>query len=220
MFQPRLAIQMARASAALLGGLTVALVSHAAPVSYSGTFTTDNELRLFTSLDITSATGGTISGQTFSHSGGLNAAGSTIAAGGFIPAVVLFDSSGSELQRVTAVASTCGGPPFCFDIGFNFSLGMGSYLLVLSQDGNLPNTGLLADGYIYDADPLYTSGYAVGGLSTAPFVQFDGLQRDGHWALDIAITNNEAGGVPEPTSLALVAAALGASLAARRRRTA
>ncbi len=224
MFQPRLVMRWARASSFLLCGLTLAFAGHASPVSYTGTFGFDNDLRQFATLDITSAAGGTVSGQTFSHSGGVNAAGATIAAGGFIPALVLFDSTGNTLQTVTAVSSTCGGPPFCFDIGFSFNLSMGSYLLMLSQDGNLPSTGVLADGYIYDADPTYTSMYLspVFPASVAPFVQFDGSQRDGHWALDIAITNNNpgGGGVPEPTSLALVAAALGASLAARRRRTA
>ncbi len=211
MFQFRLAMGVARASGALLGGLTLALASQAAPVSYSGTFLHDNDLEQFAALDITSATGGTISAQTSSY-----------AAGGFIPALVLFDSTGNELHRETAGASTCGGPPYCFDVGFSLSLSMGSYTLVLSQDGNLPLTGVLADGYIYDSDPTYTTINLspVFPASMAPFVQFDGAQRTGNWAVTIDVTNNAVSGVPEPSGPALLAAAFGAWVVVRRRRAA
>jgi hypothetical protein len=212
MFELQRGASVARLVTALVGGLSLAFAAQAAPVSYNGTFLADNELAIFASLDITSAAGGTISAQTFSY-----------AAGGFIPALVLFDGSGSELQRITATSSACGGPPYCFDVGFGpLTLGMGSYTLVLSQDGNLPNTGVLADGYIYtdgaSVDPNFTSVWALPGSPAANFVQFaDGVSRTGNWGLTIDVVNNAVSGVPEPTSLALVLAALGATAAARRR---
>jgi hypothetical protein len=200
-------VRFLRTSGVLLGALTLALASHATPVSYTGTFQLDNDVVSTFPLVSFGAAGGTLSAHTFSW-----------AQGGFVPLLMLFDSTGQVLQTATA-----GGVNN--DVGFDLSLSMGSYLLVLAQDGNLPNTGVLSDGFIYtdgaSADPNYTLVNALPLSSPGYFFSFfDGLARTGAWGLNIEAIDNPGTTVPEPTSVALVVAALGASIAARRQRAA
>ena len=208
--QTRMTAKAASLSFALLCGFAAVTSARAAPVSHTGTFAVDNELRFFTSLNITSATGGTIGARTFSYSGGLNAAGNSIAAGGFAPVLSLFNGMGDLVFGDVGSSHACGGPSFCWDAFFSFGVvAAGSYTLVLSQDDN-NSLGSLAAGFSKDGDPNYFNG----------FLGYDG-QRTGNWALDIDITNNSVpSSVPEPAGLALVTTALGALATICRRRRA
>lgn len=215
MHPSRFAAAARRLALTLTCAMAAMVPAHAAPVSYQGTFAHDNDLVVF-NLNITSMLGGTIDARTFSHSGGANAAGAVIPAGGFAPVLVLFDSLGFEVFRDVGTSHTCPAG-FCWDAFFNFGVNSaGSYKLVLSQDDNLPN-GNFADGYSRDSDPDYTAGNTPGGVR---FVRFDGVQRTGNWALDVNVSNTPVtAGVPEPASLALVLSALSVLTLVRRRKT-
>lgn len=198
-------------------GLSFSPITPASPVSYQGNFANDNDL-VALSFSITSSAGGSISARTFSYNGGVNAAGATVASGGFAPVLTLFGSDGYEVFSASTNVP-CSGLSFCWDADLEFSTTLaGSYTLVLSQDGNFSN-GSLMDGYAHDADPNYTA-LNLGSLGdpNATFIQIDGTQRTAHWAFDLNVVNTPVGGtVPEPASTALVGAALGVLAVLRRR---
>lgn len=205
----RFAAKAASLSLALLCGFGVASSAHAGPMSYTGTFAADNQLEIF-NLNITSPTGGTINARTFSYSGGVNAAGSAVASGGFAPVLSLFDGIGDLVFEDRGSSHACGGPTFCWDAFFSLGvLSAGDYTLVLSQDENT-SLGSLGAGFAKDSVSNYFNG----------FLGFDG-QRTANWALDIDVSNNAVptASVPEPAGGALVATALAALALTRRRRT-
>jgi hypothetical protein len=194
-------------SGALLGALTLTLAAHASPTTYTGIFQVDNEVVSSPTLPLLTigSAGGTLSAHTFSW-----------AQGGFVPLLMLFDSAGLLVGN-PAIAGGLNN-----DVGFDLPLSMGTYTLALAQDGNLPNSPFLSDGFIYTNGPSVDANYSL--LNANPgsdpgyfFSFFDGKSRNGNWSLNVEVTNNPDTTVPEPASLALVAAALGASLAARRR---
>ncbi len=216
MFAFRRQWRPAAALCALAAGLFTGIAAQAAVISHTGTFSADNEL--FTlAINLNSPTGGTISANTLSYNGGLNAAGNNIAAGGFAPVLVLFDSAGDEVYRNIGSSNSpasCSANTFCWDAVFNFATGIGgSYTLVLSQDENLPSDLNLADGYSQNSTDYTAGNGCAGGM----FCQIDGAQRTGFWALDISVVPTETGTVPEPGSAGLLAAAAGAWALSRRR---
>jgi hypothetical protein len=203
-------------------------VAQAGPVSYAGHFDLDNDKWV---LPFTLSVGGTISWQTFSYSGGVNAAGNSISAGGFAPVVSLFDATGNFLFADAGASHTCvpGGASFCWDSAFTApAMAAGDYTLVLTQDINVftgGTSGLLSDpsAFFYDGtgNENYTASYSPDPSATAAtFLQYgDGTQRSNAWALDLSTPEPTAGDpVPEPASLSLVLAALGLAGAASRRR--
>ena len=185
-------------------------------ISYAGTFINDNDVQLFTfNLPAPS----TVTLLTLGYGGGVNAAGQTIAAGGFEPVLGLFDSTGVALSGPIQPGNN--NPPcsprnpdpardnFCLDAYAQFTLGAGSYTVSLSQSPNDP-LGNLSDGFFYVnavPDPNFNNG----------FVGSFGLQGTGNWALDILNVDTGAP-TPEPTTGAL--AALGVAVAIWRGRRA
>ena len=194
-------------------------VANAVAVSNKGQFAIDNDKAVF-SLDVLSTAGGTISARTLSYSGGVNAQNETVASGGFAPVLTLFDNStGIEVFRDVGASHACSvaSASFCWDADLHVTVTTaGNYALVLTQDDNLP-LGALADGFSHDNEPNYTGAYLNAPNGT--FIQIDGTQRTGLWALDVEVVN-AVSAVPEPSSLAMYAAALGLSLLTRRRKAA
>lgn len=188
-----------------------------ATVSYTGTFTADDDVQLFT---FQLAAPGTVTAQTLSFGGGVNAAGTAIAPGGFSPDIWLFDSSGILLQADSPESPDHSAPldcgpraidpatGFCWDGYINAPLAAGSYTLALTQDGNVLADGFsLAGGFTEQGVPNYTDVLGLGGEFYLP----DGVtERDGNWALDLTGVST-----PEPTSFAAVALGLVLFLARR-----
>lgn len=143
------------------------------------------------------------------------------ATGGFAGVLSLF-GPGGLLQQAVGSSNTCGAGSgaadpatgFCWDAHFSMLLGAGDYTLVLSQDGNLPLGGTLADGYAMSGQPNYTGAWYLGD-DTRSFINVDGSQRSSDWAFTL-----EGHAVPEPAAWSLVAAALLALGATRRTRRA
>ena len=122
--------------------------------------------------------------------------------------LALFDSAGMQVAVNVGSFNTCA-VNFCWDAAFSFVGALpGAYTLILSQDGNDP-LGWLSDGYAMTGQPNYTAQYLGGSNPDATFVQVDGTQRTGLWALNVSVPAGVSV-VPEPGSAALL-------LAVRRR---
>lgn len=197
---------------ALLLALCASLSSaSAANISYTGEFAYDNEVKLF---QFTVDTLSTVGLRTWSYAGGINAAGETIARGGFDPIIALFNSAGQLIgeqddggcRKVAADAVTRQ----CWDIDFSIELAPGTYTASLQQYNNYHVSNNLADGFYYQ-DVQYRN-FRNG------FVDEMDIRRNGSWAFDLLNVSLPAPAqVPEPGSIWLVGAALACLTALRRR---
>lgn len=144
----------------------------------------------------------------------------SFATGGFATVFSLFGPTGLT-QLAVGSANTCGGNSgakdaatgFCWDAYFSAQLAAGDYTLVLTQDGNLPIGGTLADGFSMTGQPHYTGAWYLGDASRS-FINVDGSQRSANWSFDFSTQT-----VPEPGTWALMALAMLALTATRRSRT-
>lgn len=181
-------IMKARLAAAVLA--LGSLSSHAAAVSFTGNLGADDDVQLFS---FTLAADSDVTLRTWSHAGGLNAAGNLIAAGGFDPIVSLFFGSGGQALLFDANDDGIG-------LGSGdallerMALQTGTYTVALSQAANFAVGPLLENGFLGGGNPGF------GGRSSA-------------WALDI-LGAGSASPIPEPSTLALALLSL-AAVAAR-----
>jgi uncharacterized protein (TIGR03437 family) len=210
--------QMRRIAAFLaLSGMAAVRLCAGPGVSYTGNFVADDDQReVFFTLSAPSS----VALRTFSYAGGVNAAGTTIPAGGFDPTVSVFDSGGRLIAynrdggcgNVAADAVTS----FCWDSFLQVSLPAGNYTAVLTQSENLPNGPTLADSFAYNpslcvAALVCPTTDANGNFTAAPaggapgFWDFFPSQRTSFYALDIV--GASASAIPTITSSAVLPSA-------------
>ena len=162
----------------------------AADYSFTGELLTPNDVPLF---DFSIGTASTVTLRTYSYDGGINAAGSEIAPGGFDPMLALFDASGS-LLALNDDADPAALPEAIWtaipDSFFNIALAPGDYRAAILAFGNFPVGLTLAEGFTGNGDFL---------------------GRDAHWAFDVLGVNPDQGGVgqvSEPSGLAVLGVGL------------
>lgn len=182
--------------------------------SYTGQFIYDNDVQLF---NFTVGALSTVTMRTYSYAGGVNAAGETIARGGFDPIFTLFNSAGDLIGEQDD--STCAKVGVdavtrkCWDISYTAKLDVGNYTAAIQQYNNFATGSNLADGFAFQ-DAQFQN--LRGG-----FIDEMDIKRNGNWAFDILNVNAPAAvqAVPEPGSLWLMGAALAGLTTWRRRRT-
>jgi hypothetical protein len=180
--------------------------------SLQGRFAVDDALAVYR-FELSAP--GDVSASTWSYGGGTLASGDAVPAGGFAPVLSLFDASGSLVQLDVGSSHSCAAS-FCWDASLQYGGALpGHYTLVLSQDGNTP-LGNLADGFAQAGQPHYTAAYLGGAAPDALFIQVDGSQRSGLWAMDLALPAGVSP-VPEPGPGSLLAAGLAVLVLLRRR---
>jgi hypothetical protein len=163
--------------------------AYAADFSFTGDFSNDNEVQPFNFSVAGPASDVTL--RTLSFSGGTNAAGTTIASGGFDPIIVLANATTGAIFSGNDDASG-----LTLDSFLMINLPAGNYIATLTQYSNLPVGALLTDGFT-----------GTGQLN------FGG--HDSHWALDVLNVNSGSAGIPyvspipEPETYAVLLAGLG-----------
>jgi hypothetical protein len=187
--------------------------------SFTGTFTTDDQVQLF---DVTlTSTATDVIFQSLGYAGGTNAAGNTVVPGGFDTFFTWYDSSGNQIGTdddglnnggCVDVGSFNGA---CLDAYFTGTLTPGDYTLALTESGNFPN-GNYSDGFSEQGMGNFTaSGTCL------VFCDAFGNTDTAAWAVDIdnvASAAPEAAPAPEPSAIALMIAGLSLLVLARPRR--
>jgi hypothetical protein len=204
-----------RRAAAALGALGLGAAAQATQFAFEGNFSVDDQLAIF-QIDL--ATAGDLAALTLSYTGGTSHHGTSIPGGGFAPVLSLFGADDYHVCGGTLNAGPPGCSSFCWDAGFGFNgAPAGHYTLVLSQVGNEPDPASSwqqAFPRTLAQDHHYTA-MSMPGDPIATFIDIDGSQRTGQWALDLGLSGSVSQ-VPEPASVALRAAGL--TMFAPRRR--
>ena len=192
--------------------------------SFTGTFTGDDQVELL-SFAVT-ANNTVVTMLTYGYGGGTNAAGTTIASGGFLPDLTLFNATtGDLIDADDSTYTPCNSngqnprsPLGCGDDFFQETLNTGSYVLALSVYDNAANGLELSNGFTEDGQGNFTC--SLFGTGTGAFCD-PFTQDNGSWAVDILGANTAAdvtGAVPEPGTLEAVLGGLGTIYFLRRRR--
>ena len=187
-------------------------------LTQSGTFTADNNVVL---IPFTASSTQNDTFYTTSYAGGMNADGSTTAAGGFDPVLTLYTGAGSFLAEgggasvCTGVTNADASTGLCNDAFFTDTLDPGSYLLAVTE---FPNYALgdLSAGFFLDTDPTAISD-ACG--STTPFLESDVapcVARTGAYTANVSASAV----TPEPATWLLLAAPLAGIVCLNRRKLA
>ena len=200
---------------------------HAANFSYTGAFSTDDEVQLF---DFTLTSASTVTIRTFGYGGGVQSDGNVVSAGGFDPMITIFDSSGiygGNLDGPSPPVLVDPATGLALDALFASSFDPGSYTLALTQYGNFALGPTLADGFAFEGVTDFTTFFELPeSCSNGQFCSYmpDGenpvipVNRTNAWALDI-VNVASAGVVPVPAAAWLFGSGLlGLVGIARRRR--
>jgi hypothetical protein len=200
-------------------------------ISDTGTLSTPESTVL---IDLTLATSGNVTLQTYGFGGGINGAGNTIAAGGFDPFVGLFQGTGGTALFLDGTADNLSNysseplacPPAglvtigsvagqCGDVQLNFTgLAAGTYTVLLSDANYVPNAVYETTGYLGDGFSDLTGG----SLPFQTCYDLSDCNTDtANWALDITAPSAVTTSTPEPASFLLVGLGLLTKIAWNRR---
>ncbi len=176
-------------------------LAHAANFSFQGTLANDSSIQL---VNFTLDAPTTVTIQTFSYAGGVDAVGGTIASGGFDPLISLYDAS-SALINENDDGPTSAPDPVTgqrFDVDLSTALSAGTYTIALGQYDNFGNGPTLSAGFA-ETDPNFT---ALFGCSNGQFCDVTGDNRSNAWELSISNASTASlatAAVPEPGMLGL-----------------
>ncbi len=212
------------ALAALLG----CSAAQAADFSFTGTFRQDDDVQLF-NFNVGAASPNVVL-RTWSYAGGVNAAGATIARGGFDPILALFDSSGALINQNddggSNVATDLSGARYDTYLAIG-SLTAGQYTAAVMQFNNFAVGPNLSNGFTRTGQGNFTGSAAFNAAcaNVSSFCDVSGNldfnARTNAWAFDIlGVESAVVATVPVPAALPLMAAGLGLFGFFARRRTA
>lgn len=211
----------ARKLGTLTAGLLLSGAAAAADFSFQGTFEQDNDVQLF-SFNVGAASNVTL--RSLGYAGGVNAAGETIARGGFDTILALFNDSGllidSNDDGGEGVVAADAGTGTSWDSFLLASLAPGNYQVSVMQYDNFANGPNLSDGFLYDGAGNFTADFGCGGVS---FCDISGVapfdQRNNRWAFDVLnVESSTVSAIPEPGTYAMLLGGLGLLGFASRRR--
>lgn len=212
---------MKRLALILLSSIALAGPAMATDFSFTGNFAHDDDVQLFNfTVGATSA----VTLETWSYAGGVNAAGQTIAGGGFDPILALFDSTGAEINQDDDGGGNVATDPNTgqnYDTFLQSTLGPGVYTVSVMEYDNFAIGPNLSNGFGRAGQGDFTAGFGCG---AAAFNDVSGVagfcQRDNHWAFDVLNVSSAvlSSGAPEPSTWAMMAIGVGLGGAALRRR--
>lgn len=190
-------------------------------LSFTGTFTADDDVQLFNfTTDGTSS----VTLRTYSYAGGVQADGNVVSGGGFDPILALFDSAGNLIAEVDDDSSgTVAEDPntmSSFDTLLSGVLAAGDYTVAVVQFDNFANGPTLSDGFVMQGDPFFTA--LTGGCSNGQFCDVNSANRSNEWAFDILnVVGATQVPIPIPAAIWLFGTGLlGLVGIARRKKTA
>jgi len=189
-----------------------AVSANAVDFSFTGTFVHDNDVALF-SFTVGAASPDVIL-RTWSYAGGVNAAGQTIAEGGFDPILAVFNSAGTFINQnddgggaVPADSVTGAHYDTYLDLG---ALAAGTYTVSVMQYNNFAHGPTLADGFAHDGAGGLAFTHTLVGQASGLFWDVTDHERNGNWAFDIlGVQEATEPGLPDGgTTLGLLGLAL------------
>jgi len=219
------------AAAVAVATLTTAAQAAPSNFSFAGTFVNDNDVQLFS---FTSGGTSNVRLISYGYGGGTQSNGNVVAAGGFDPILVLFDSTGALIgQNDDAVSGTTGAcgsgsvmpDPItgaqwdtCLDLPL---LPAGNYDVAVMQYDDFARGPNLSNGFMRAGQPNFTSSF---GCSNGQFCDVTGNaagnNRQSYWAFDILnVEQAVQTTVPEPATLSLFGLGLAGFAFGRRRKT-
>lgn len=219
-------MRLSKKSAFVMAGLLALGLSApagAANFSFTGSFTQDDDVQLFTFVVGASSN---VTLRTWSYAGGTNAAGSLIARGGFDPILALFDGGGVLIDQNDdggcGLVSADSGTGRCWDTFFSAVLPVGSYTVSVMEYDNFAIGPNLSNGFAHDGDGNFTAGF--GNCATNQFIDVSNVPvaecRDSHWAFDILnVEHADETAVPEPATATLLGLGLAGLWSRSRKRT-
>jgi hypothetical protein len=192
---------------------TVNLGNLSGPVTQTGAL--PNQAQVLED-DFTVTSTSSFTAFTTSYGGGMNLNGTTQAAGGFQPSLILFNSAGNYVKGENLRHTGDGGAPGNPNLNVwdavltDSRLTAGSYILVLTdwENQQSPTATNLSDGFTFNL-----------GSGGSTFVDSQFNTRTANYALNIS-ASPVASAVPEPATFWVVVPLLGGALMYARRRRA